>query len=394
MHREPWSRWQRILFEKGWGAPNWPIEYGGTGWNPVQQSIFNEVLAENDCPPQYHHGLRHIGPVIIEFGSAAQKQRYLPTILDGSEWWCQGYSEPNAGSDLASLRTKATLEGNEYVVNGQKTWTSHAQESDLMYTLVRTSDQGKKQMGISLLIIPLSSPGISIRPIKTIDGWHHVNEVFLDNVRVPAASCIGEPDLGWRYGKFLLQRERLNSANTGNLYQSLKRLRQLMDERLPVASGTQSLVGGQGASQQDVYFRRRESLKERIALMEAEVAAVRALGVETIDLAMKGQPITLQPSVLKLISARLFQQITEAAMEIVGPVAASRMPFHENEPIGGSGAGQGHTKAPDPELLALFDGDMEAALWTQNYFYSRVKTIYGGSDEVQKNVIAKQIFGD
>jgi len=355
--REPWSRWQRILYEHGWGAPNWPVEFGGMGWDPMQQSIFNEVLAENDCPPQYHHGLRHIGPVIIEFGSQEQKQKYLPPILDGSDWWCQGYSEPNAGSDLASLNTRADLDGDEFVVNGQKTWTSHAQESDLMYTLVRTSQHSKKQMGISLLIIPMNAPGVSIRPIKTIDGWHHVNEVFLENVRVPISDCIGEPDLGWRYGKFLLARERLNSANTGNLYQSLKRVRLLIENRISDKK----------------FARRKQLLLGRLVDIEAEMGAVRALGLETIELAMKGDPITLQPSALKLISARLFQQLTETAMEVVGPSAAIRMPKNEDDP---------------------FDGNLEATLWAQNYFYSRVKTIYGGSDEVQKNVIARQIFGD
>lgn len=357
MHREPWARWQQILNKQGWGAPNWPTEHGGTGWDPLQQSIFNEALAENDCPPQYHHGLRHIGPVILAFGTEQQKQRYLPTILDGSEWWCQGYSEPNSGSDLASLRTRAERQGDVFVVNGQKTWTSHAQEADLMYTLVRTSEHSKKQMGISLLIIPMDSPGITVRPIRTIDGWHHVNEVFLDNVRVPVENCIGEPDMGWRYGKFLLSRERLNSANTGNLYQALKRVRMLIDDRL---SGP-------------AHARRREALLNRLVAMEAEMGALRALGMETIELAMKGDPITLQPSALKLVSARLFQQLTETAMEVVGPAASIRMPQSEDDP---------------------FDGNMEAALWAQNYFYSRVRTIYGGSDEVQKNVIARVIFGD
>lgn len=357
MHREPWARWQRILFDKGWGAPNWPSEHGGTGWDTLQQAIFNEVLAENDCPPQYHHGLRHIGPVILAYGSEEQKARYLPTILDGTEWWCQGYSEPNSGSDLASLRTRAHVQGNEYVVNGQKTWTSHAQEADLMYTLVRTKEDSKKQMGISLLIIPMDSPGITVRPIRTIDGWHHVNEVFLENVRVPLENCIGEQDNGWRYGKFLLSRERLNSANTGNLYQNLNRVRELVQNRLGSAA----------------QRRRREALLTRLIGIEAEIAGVRALGMETIDLAMKGDPITLQPSALKLISAKLFQSLTETAMEVIGPEAATRMPRSEDDP---------------------FDGSMEAALWAQNYFYSRVRTIYGGSDEVQKNVIARQIFGD
>lgn len=356
LSREPWSRWQKILFARGWGAPNWPVEYGGTGWNPRQQAIFGEVLAENDCPPQYHHGLRHIGPVLIEFGSESQKARYLPRILDGSEWWCQGYSEPNSGSDLASLKTRAHIEGDKFIVNGQKTWTSHAQESDLMYTLVRTSEESRKQEGISLLIIPVRSKGITIRPIRTIDGWHHVNEVFLDNVEVPLSDCIGEIGDGWKYGKFLLARERLNSANTAPLFQYLKRTRTLIADRM----------------NDPVNEQRRQSLEYRLLGVEAELKAIQELGLEAIDAVMQKKPIRLQPSVLKINSAGLFQTITEIGMEIMGPEYATSMPVSED---------------------THFDGNAEAALWLQNYFYSRVRTIYGGSNEVQKNMIAREIFG-
>jgi len=356
LSREPWQRWQKILFERGWGAPNWPAEYGGTGWNPRQQAIYGEVLAENDCPPQYHHGLRHIGPVLIEFGSENQKNRYLPRILDGSDWWCQGYSEPNAGSDLASLKTHARIEGDVFVVNGQKTWTSHAQESDLMYTLVRTSEESRKQEGISLLIIPIRSKGITVRPIRTIDGWHHVNEVFLDNVEVPLADCIGEIGDGWKYGKFLLARERLNSANTAPLFQYLKRTRTLIKQRLS----------------DPMHQHRKQAIEFRLLSVEAELKALQELGLEAIDAVMKKQAIRLQPSVLKINSSGMFQTITEIGMEIMGPEYASSMPCDE---------------------YAHFDGNAEAALWIQNYFYSRVRTIYGGSNEVQKNMIAREIFG-
>lgn len=356
LSREPWRRWQKILFDRGWGAPNWPVEHGGTGWNPRQQAIFGEVLAENDCPPQYHHGLRHIGPVLIEYGSESQKARYLPPILDGSEWWCQGYSEPNAGSDLASLKTHARLEGDVFIVNGQKTWTSHAQESDLMYTLVRTSNETRKQEGISLLIIPVRAKGISVRPIRTIDGWHHVNEVFLDNVEVPVGDCIGEIGDGWKYGKFLLSRERLNSANTAPLFQYLKRTRALLAQRLP----------------DEVHRQRRQMLEFRLLGVEAELRAIQELGLEAIDAVMTKQPIRIQPSVLKITSAGLFQTLTEIGMEVMGPEYAPSMPIDEH---------------------SLYDGNQDAALWLQNYFYSRVRTIYGGSNEVQKNMIAREIFG-
>ena len=356
LSREPWSRWQKILHQHGWGAPNWPTELGGTGWNPKQQAIYGEVLAENDCPAQYHHGLRHIGPVLIEFGSPEQKSRYLPGILDGSDWWCQGYSEPNAGSDLASLKTRGEVRGDTIIVNGQKTWTSHAQESDLMYTLVRTSEEARKQDGISLLIIPLKARGITVRPIRTIDGWLHVNEVFLDNVEVPLSDCIGDVGSGWKYGKFLLARERLNSANTAPLFQYLSRTRHLIAEKLT----------------QPKHRARRAALELRLLNVEAELRGIRELGLEAIEAVMSKTPITTQPSVLKLTSSRLYQTITEIGAEVVGPEFASRMPLQEG---------------------SAFDENEQATLWIQNYFYSRVRTIYGGSDEVQKNMVARELFG-
>ena len=356
LSREPWSRWQKILHQHGWGAPNWPKELGGTGWNPKQQAIYGEVLAENDCPAQYHHGLRHIGPVLIEFGSPEQKSRYLPGILDGSDWWCQGYSEPNAGSDLASLKTRGEIRGDTIIVNGQKTWTSHAQESDLMYTLVRTSEEARKQDGISLLIIPLKARGITVRPIRTIDGWLHVNEVFLDNVEVPLSDCIGDVGSGWKYGKFLLARERLNSANTAPLFQYLSRTRHLIAEKLV----------------QPKHRARRAALELRLLNVEAELRGIRELGLEAIEAVMSKTPITTQPSVLKLTSSRLYQTITEIGAEVVGPEFAARMPLQEG---------------------SAFDENEQATLWIQNYFYSRVRTIYGGSDEVQKNMVARELFG-
>ena len=356
LSREPWSRWQKILHQHGWGAPNWPKELGGTGWNPKQQAIYGEVLAENDCPAQYHHGLRHIGPVLIEFGSPEQKSRYLPGILDGSDWWCQGYSEPNAGSDLASLKTRGEIRGDTIIVNGQKTWTSHAQESDLMYTLVRTSEEARKQDGISLLIIPIKTRGITVRPIRTIDGWLHVNEVFLDNVEVPLSDCIGDVGSGWKYGKFLLARERLNSANTAPLFQYLSRTRHLIAEKLV----------------QPKHRARRAALELRLLNVEAELRGIRELGLEAIEAVMSKTPITTQPSVLKLTSSRLYQTITEIGAEVVGPEFAARMPLQEG---------------------SAFDENEQATLWIQNYFYSRVRTIYGGSDEVQKNMVARELFG-
>ena len=356
LSRKVWYPWQKILFEHGWGAPGWPKEYGGTGWDLKQRHIFDEVMAECDCPPQYHHGLRHLGPVIIEFGSEEQKQRFLPGILNGQDWWCQGYSEPGAGSDLASLRTTARREGDEYVVEGQKTWTSHAQESDWMYTLVRTSKEAKKQQGISLLLIPLNSPGITIRPIRTIDGWHHVNEVFLDQVRVPVANRVGEEGQGWTYGKFLLERERLGGANVAPAMKNLERTRALIEREL--SSPAQAL--------------KRASLEERLLLAEAELRGAQALGQEAVAATMEGRALGLLPSVLKLGTSVTAQHVSEIALDAVGERLAPR--FRPTDAAGPN------AEAPGIE-------------WVQNYLYGRVRTIYGGSSEVQKNVIAKQLFG-
>lgn len=351
--RDAWSRWQRILYEHGWGAPNWPKEAGGTGWDLMRRHVFDEVMAECDCPPQYHHGLRHLGPVLIEYGSEEQKARFLPGILDGSVWWCQGYSEPGAGSDLASLKTRGERDGDAYVVNGQKMWTSHAQEADMMYTLVRTSQEAKKQQGISLLLIPLNSPGITVRPIRTIDGWHHVNEVFLDNVRVPVADRVGEEGQGWDYGKFLLNHERLNGANVAPLIRQLGRVRRLVADEF---------AGAGDAT-------RRAALEERLLAVEAETMGARALGRAAVETIVARKPLGNTASVIKLVSSRLMQKLDEIGLDATGRRLVSRF-----RPLDGN--------TPPDGIEAL-----------QNFLYGRVRTIYGGSSEVQKNVLAKSLFG-
>lgn len=356
LSRKIWYPWQRILFEHGWGAPSWPREFGGTGWDQRQRVIFDEVMAECDCPPQYHHGLRHLGPVIIEFGTPEQQARFLPGILNGEDWWCQGYSEPGAGSDLASLRTTARLEGDEYVVEGQKTWTSHAHESDWMYTLVRTSKEAKKQQGISLLLIPLNSPGITIRPIRTIDGWHHVNEVFLDQVRVPVANRIGAEGQGWTYGKFLLERERLGGANIAPHHKALERVRALV---------AQELKG-------ETRRAERELLQHRLLRAEADLLGASELGRESVEAVIEGRSLGMLPAVIKLSTSVTMQTISQVALDAVGERLAPRFRRIEGE-------------GPNAEAPGIE--------WVQNYMYARVRTIYGGSSEVQKNVIAKQLFG-
>jgi alkylation response protein AidB-like acyl-CoA dehydrogenase len=354
--RREWAPWQRILHARGWGAPSWPKEHGGTGWDLRRRHVFDEVLAECDCPPQYHHGLRHIGPVLIEFGTPEQKARFLPGILTGEDWWCQGYSEPGAGSDLASLKTRAARDGDEYVVTGQKLWTSHAHEADWMYTLVRTSTEGKRQEGITMLLIPLGSPGIRIRPVRTIDDWHHVNEVFLEEVRVPVANRIGEENRGWTYGKFLLDRERLGGANVAPAFRFLERCRELVARELPAPE----------------HALKREQLEYRLLLAEAELRGARELGKAAIDTVMAGRPLGVMPSVLKLSTADTIQRIAAVALDAVGERVASRF-----RPVDASG--------PNAEVTGIE--------WVQNFMYLRAKTIFGGSNEVQKNVVARQLFG-
>jgi len=355
--RTEYSGWQKKLHARGWAAPNWPKEYGGTGWDLQQRYLFEEVTAEADCPPQYHHGLGHIGPVIMHFGTDAQKERYLPRILDGSEWWCQGYSEPGAGSDLASLKTSAVRDGDHYVINGQKIWTSHAQEADMMYTLVRTSSEGRKQAGISLLLVPMNTPGIEVRPIPTIDHWHHVNEVFLNDVRMPCANLMGEEGGGWKCAKFLLDRERLSPATVPRLARLADQVEALLRER----------GAGAGAARASQHV-----LLERLYLAQAGVMGAREMLLSAIQEEMQGTLASSKSSALKLFCSELSQQIIGIALDIAGPQYAARLV---------------DTVAPDGE-----DATPLRQL-VHTYLFYRSRTIAGGTSEVQKNVIARDIFG-
>jgi alkylation response protein AidB-like acyl-CoA dehydrogenase len=357
--REDYAAWQRMLHARGWAAPGWSKAFGGTGWDMRQRFLFEAVMAERDCPPQYHHGLGHIGPVMLHFGTPEQHARFLPGILDGSDWWCQGYSEPGAGSDLASLKTRAVRDGDDYVVTGQKIWTSHAQEADWMYTLVRTSQEARKQEGITLLLIPLSSPGIRIQPIHTIDAWHHVNEVFLDEVRVPVANRLGDEGGGWRCAKFLLDRERLAPA----IVLRLERLHQ------QVAAQVAAVAARAGSSAMaDAYA-------ERLLLAEADVRAARELLLSAIDDEMNGRLRAAKSSALKLHCSELAQRIIGIAFDALGSRRAARF-----VPLAGDGTMQ---PAEDEESNMI-----------HNYLFYRSRTIAGGTSEVQKNVIARELFGN
>ena len=227
MDKERHVRWQKILYEQGWMAPNWPVEHGGTGWTPLQRYLFEEEMEAAWAPPPIPFGVHMVGPVIIAFGTGAQKRRFLPRILASEDWWCQGYSEPGAGSDLAALKTRAVRDGDHYVVNGQKTWTSLAQHADWIFCLVRTSQEGKRQEGISFLLIDMHSPGVTVRPIRTMDGSEEINDTFFEEVRVPVENLVGEEGKGWTYAKYLLGHERTGIAGVARSKAQLRRIREI-----------------------------------------------------------------------------------------------------------------------------------------------------------------------
>jgi alkylation response protein AidB-like acyl-CoA dehydrogenase len=349
--RPIYSRWQQILHARGWAAPNWPVEFGGTGWNMRQRTIFEEVMADNDCPPLYHHGLGHIGPVIMHFGTEAQKAHFLPRILDTTDWWCQGYSEPGAGSDLASLITQAVREGDDYVINGQKIWTSHAHEANHIYLLARTTRGERKQEGISLFLIDMDTPGLSIRPIRTIDGWHHVNQLFLDNVRVPAGRLLGEEGKGWACAKYLLERERLPHASVARLMRQWRltaRLLESLRSREPM--------------------RDYSTLDSEMLTLAARIKGAREMLAAAIGAMTRKEALEARPSALKLACSAIAQSLTRIAMIAVGPAGAQRF-------------------LPDD------DSTSSVGVPVQNYLYTRSKTIAGGTTEVQLNVVARSLFG-
>lgn len=361
MGKDEHVRWQKILYEQGWIAPNWPVEHGGTGWTAMQKHIFEEECALAGAPPLIPFGVVMVAPVIMAFGSQAQKDRYLPRILRSDDWWCQGYSEPGSGSDLASLRTKAVRDGDHYVVTGQKTWTSLAQHADMMFTLVRTSDTGKPQQGISFLLIDMRSPGITVQPITTMDGSREVNSVFLDEVRVPVENRIGEEGKGWTYAKYLLGHERTGIAGTGRSKAQLRRLKAIARSEM---SGGQPLIADPDFAQ-------------RIAQIELDLLSLESLVLRVLHAERDGKAPGPEASFLKIKGTEVQQMLTELMMEAVGPYAAPFQPeaFREEhwneEPAG-----------PDyaPPLAPV-------------YFNWRKASIYGGSNEIQRNIIAKTVLG-
>ncbi len=352
--------WHEALYKKGWAAPGWPEAAGGTGWTPVQKFIFDDEIADASAPMLSPFGLQMVAPVIMAFGSDEQKARYLPKILSGEEWWCQGYSEPGAGSDLASLRTKAVKDGEDYLVTGQKTWTTHAQHADMIFCLVRTSDEGKRQEGISFLLIDMKSPGITVRPIVTMDGGAEINDVFLDEVRVPQSNRVGEEGRGWTYAKFLLGHERSGIAQVGRSRKQLERVR---------AIAASEYVDGAPLID-DADFRLK------IAAVEIDMLALESVVLSVLSAETGGRAPGPEASILKIKGTELQQAITELLFEAVGIYAnpfvpEALEPGWNEEPIG-----------PD-----------YAAPLAPHYFNWRKASIYGGTNEIQKNIIAKMVLG-
>jgi alkylation response protein AidB-like acyl-CoA dehydrogenase len=351
-------RWHKILHTQGWVAPGWPVEYGGPGWTPVQRHIFDEECARAGTPPVMPFGVNMVAPVIMAFGSQAQKDHYLPRILSCEDWWCQGYSEPGSGSDLASLKTTAVRDGDHYVVNGQKTWTTLAQHADMIFCLVRTDPGVRKQEGISFLLIDMKSPGVTVRPIIMLDEDHEVNEVFFDNVRVPVANLVGQENKGWTYAKYLLGHERTGIAAVGRSKRELAFLKRLA---LREQKNGKPLI-------EDPHFAARLAALE-IELMALEMTVLRVL-------AKADRAPGPEASVLKVRGTDIQQMLTELMVEAVGPMA---LPFDPAYLEGG----KQHSVA----------GDDDAAPLAPYYFNYRKTSIYGGSNEIQRNIISQMILG-
>ena len=358
--KEDYVYWQKRLFEKGWIAPHWPSAYGGCGWDPITRYLFEEELAAASCPRIIPFGLTMLGPVLLNFGTEEQKKRFLPPILSSDEWWCQGYSESQSGSDLASLSTRAVRDGDHYIVNGSKTWTTLAQHADWIFCLVRTDATVKPQLGISFLLIDMKSQGVTITPIKTIDGNSEINDVFFDDVRVPVENLIGDEGQGWTIAKFLLGNERAGIAAVGRSKRQLTRLKEIAAQE---PSGSGSLIS-------------EPRFADKITDVEVDLMALEYTTLKVLSEEMAGKPPSAAASLLKIKGTEVQQMLSELLMEAVGYYALPYMPDAQHtgwnkEPVG-----------PDYAFsLAPY------------YFNWRKTSIYGGTNEIQKSIIAKMVLG-
>lgn len=346
------TRWQQTLNERGWAAPNWPRNYGGPGWSITQRYIFDNECALAGAPPVVPFGLKMVGPVIYKFGNDEQKQRFLPDILQSKVWWCQGYSEPGAGSDLAALQTRAERVGDNYIVNGQKIWTTYAQYADWIFCLVRTDASAKKQEGISFLLIDMKSPGVEVRKIESIDHQHSLNEVFFTNVEVPVANRIGEENQGWTYAKYLLTHERTAIAGVPQSKKAIQKLREI--------AGKESVMGRPLIED--------DSFAARLAKIEIELMALEFTELRAVASVASGGAPGPESSILKIKGTEIQQAIAELSIEACGYYAHV---LNDGDPVGNDYAWAVSAK----------------------YLYGRASTIYGGSNEVQKNIISKAVLG-
>jgi hypothetical protein len=349
--KEEVIEFHKALSTKGWMGYNWPAEYGGTGWTSTQIYIFQKEFGLAGCPNILPFGVSMVGPVIYTFGNEEQKKRFLPDILNFDTWWCQGYSEPGSGSDLASLKTKAVREGDHYIVNGSKTWTTLAQHADWIFNLVRTETTEKRQEGISFLLIDMNTPGVEVEPIITIDGAHEVNAIFFSDVKVPAENLIGEEGKGWTYAKFLLAHERFGIAVVGAEIRQLNKLKQIVSEL------------------------DNPDLSRKIKELEIDLSALEILGLRMLsDIETKGHPGP-ESSILKIRGTEIQQRLTELFVEASGEYALIYPGPHGH---------LGNTKPSGPD---------HAAKSLSKYLNYRKASIYGGSNEIQKNIISKMILG-
>jgi alkylation response protein AidB-like acyl-CoA dehydrogenase len=362
LEKDDFLRWHKALYKQGWMAPGWPRQFGGPGWSPVQRHIFDEECADAGAPFIVPFGANMVAPVIMAFGNDAQKQYYLPRIQSGEDWWCQGYSEPGSGSDLASLKTKALREGDHYVVNGQKTWTTLGQHADWIFCLVRTATdpEVKKQEGISFLLIDMKTPGITVRPIILLDGEHEVNEVWFDNVKVPVQNLVGEEGKGWTYAKFLLSHERTGIAGVGRSKRELAYLKKL---------ATAEMMNGEPLIKNPRF-------RDKIAALEMEIMALEITNLRVVSADVERKAPGPEASILKIKGTEIQQMLGELMMEAIGLYA---MPYN-----------------PDA-FEAGYKGDHigpeNAAPLAAHYFNLRKTSIYGGSNEIQKNIISQMILG-
>ena len=359
LDKADYVQWMRLLQAKGWVAGHWPKAYGGQEWSALERFVFEDELARQGCPWIIPFGVKYVGPVIYSFGSEVQKQRFLPGILSTEAFWAQGYSEPGAGSDLAGLRTQAVRDGDHYLVTGQKVWTTYAQWADWLFCLVRTGNEGKPQSGISFLLIDMRSPGVTVKPIHTMDGYVHVNEVWLDNVRVPAENLVGEEGKGWHYAKFLLQNERTAGAIVGQAWHVLDRLKRLARE---------ADASGQRPIEQPL-------LRQRIGGFELRFMALQEVAYQAVQAMVDGSDNGGEASLIKIRGTELYQEVAQALVEALGPagIAFDSAALHS---------------AALPPL-----GPDDAGGILKEHFYNRAATIFGGSSEIQRNIVAKVVLG-